>query len=111
MESDGAPAFRPQWLKMIHHAGFHWLEREKGSVVCHSVLPSTIFSMMSTTQENARWGFAKHALLHICICMADGRAMCAGTIPACEVTVQLSPPYNTTDGAVGTILNLIFTNW
>ncbi len=35
----------------------------------------------------------------------------AGTIPACEVTVQISPPYNITNGSIGTILNLIFTNW
>ena len=34
-----------------------------------------------------------------------------GTVPQCEVTVQLSAPYNTTGGLVATVLNLIFTNW
>lgn len=34
-----------------------------------------------------------------------------GTVPQCEVTVQLSTPYNTTGGLVATVLNLIFTNW
>lgn len=34
-----------------------------------------------------------------------------GTVPQCEVTVQLGTPFNTSDGRVATVLNLIYTNW
>jgi hypothetical protein len=42
---------------------------------------------------------------------AEGIVESDGTVPQCEVTVQLSTPYNTTGGLVATVLNLIFTNW
>lgn len=34
-----------------------------------------------------------------------------GTVPQCQVTVQLSPLTNDSDGGVATVLNLIYTNW
>ena len=42
---------------------------------------------------------------------SEGIVESDGTVPQCEVTVQLSAPYNTTGGLVATVLNLIFTNW